>query len=315
MLMRVDAHGTKRILSRRNLLLTPLAIAGCKREITHQRVDPALAPLIPPDTTTLYGIRLDNLRKTAAWDKLFPANGPTALDQLQKHSGLDIRNGMYEVVYPVGGKHSVALIRGKFVDGGITNAGLEPEIKIEGAQKFPYKGFMLVGKEEEAITFLNTSVAILGRASGIRAIIDNRELKNAVPKPLLALVETLPPESNVWIATIKPTIPEGGIAGVRSLPLSLTTAKAYLDLRFGASFRAEAQGNTIEDAKKLLDGLKGILSILRVTLKPNQKELLATLDSIQLFTEGATVKLQVEIPLDLLKGGIESLGFLNQNRA
>ncbi len=315
MLMRVDAHLTEAILSRRRALLAPLLLFGCKNEITHQRVDAGLAPLIPPDSTTLIGARIDNLRKTPAWDKLFPANGPIVLETLKKQTGLDLRTAMHEVVYCLGGKHRVALIRGKFVDGGITNAGLEPDLKIEGAQKLPYKGFVLVGKEEQAVTFFNSSVAVLGRASALRSIIDNRELKNSIPAGLIAMVETLPPESHFYIVSNAPTLPEGGIGGLQSLPLALKSAKGYLDARTGASFRAEAEGVSVEDAKKLLDGLRGISSLLRLTLKGEQKDLVRMLDAVKCYQEGATVKMQAELSLDSLMNAFKSLDLLGSGRA
>jgi hypothetical protein len=315
MLMRVDAHLTEAILSRRRALLAPLLLFGCKQEATHQRVDAALAPLIPPDTTTLIGARIDNLRKTPAWDKLFPAKGAIALETLKQQTGLDLRTAMHEVVYCLGGKHRVALIRGKFVDGGITNAGLEPELKIEGAQKFPYKGFTLVGKEEEAVTFFNSSVAVLGKASALRTLIDNRELKNGIPAGLLAMVQTLPPESHFYIVSNAPTMPAGGIGGLQSLPLALKSVKGYLDARTGASFRAEAEGVSVEDAKKLLDGLRGISSLLRLTLKGEQQDVARMLDAVQFSQEGATVKMQAELSLDSLMNAFKSLDLLGAGRA
>ncbi|GEM_PF-1389745 len=315
MLMRVDAHLTEAILSRRRALLAPLLLFGCKQEVKHQRVDAALAPLIPPDSTTLIGARIDNLRKTPAWDKLFPATGPIALETLKKQTGLDLRTATHEVVYCLGGKHRVALIRGKFVDGGITNAGLEPDLKIEGAQKLPYKGFVLVGKEEEAVTFFNSSVAVLGRASALRSIIDNRQLKNSIPAGLIAMVETLPPESHFYIVSNAPTLPEGGIGGLQSLPLALKSAKGYLDARTGASFRAEAEGVSVEDAKKLLDGLRGISNLLRLTLKGEQKDLARMLDAVQFYQEGATVKMQAELSLDSLMNAFKSLDLMGSGRA
>ena len=315
MLMRVDAHGTKRILSRRNLLLSPILLAACKREITSQRVDPALAPLIPSDTTTLIGARVDNLRKTPAWDKLFPAQGAIALENLKKQTGLDLRTGLYEALYCMGGKHRLALIRGKFVDGGITNAGLEPQLKLEGATKFPYKGFTLVGQEEHAVTFLNSSVFLAGRASAIRSVIDNRELKNAIPTSLLQLVESLPPTSHFYAVSTSPTIPEGGIGGVQSLPLSLRTAKSYIDLTVGAKLFVEAEGATPADATKLHDGLKGILALLRMTLKGEQKDLVSALDTMQLTTEGPLVKIQADLSLETLNKALQSLDLLSTKRA
>jgi len=313
--MRVDAHLTEAILSRRRALFAPLLLFGCKQEVMHQRVDAALAPLIPPDTTTLIGARIDNLRKTPAWDKLFPAQGAIALERLKQQTGLDLRTAMHEVVYCLGGKHRIALIRGKFVDGGITNAGLEPDLKIEGAQKFPYKGFMFIGKEEEAVTFFNSSVAVLGRASALRSIIDNRQLKNSIPTGLLAMVETLPPESHFYMVSNAPTMPEGGIGGLQSLPLALKSAKGYVDARIGASFRAEAEGVSVEDAKKLLEGLRGISSLLRLTLKGEQREMVGMLDAVQFYQEGATVKMQAELPLESLMNAFKSLDLLGAGRA
>ncbi len=315
MLMRVDAHLTEVILSRRAAVLAPLLLFGCKQEVTHQRVDAGLAPLIPSDTTTLIGIRVDNLRKTPAWDKLFPASGPIALETLKKQTGLDLRTGTHEVVYCAGGKHRLGLIRGKFVDGGITNAGLEPELKIEGAQKLPYKGFMLVGKEEAAVTFFNSSVAAVGRASALRSIIDSRERKNTVPMELLAMVETLPREAHFYVVSNAPSIPEGGIGGVQSLPLTLKSAKAYLDMRTGASLRAEAEGSSLEDAKKLHDGLRGITSLLRLTLKGEKKGLSEMLNALRFYQEGATVKMQGDFSLDNLLNVFKSLDLLGMGRA
>lgn len=295
--------------------MAPFFLAACNREITHQRVDPALAPLIPHDTTTLIGVRIDNLRKTPAWDKFFPAQGAGALDSLKKQTGIDLSVGAHEAILCSGGKHRVTLIRGKFVDGGITNAGLEPELKLEGAQKLPYKGFSLIGREEQAVTFFNSSVAVAGRAAALRSIIDSRELKNTIPQALLQLVETLPPESHLYVVSTSPTIPEAGIGGLRSLPLSLKSAKAYLDLRTGAALHAEAEGSSDADAKKLLDGLRGIIGLLRMTLKGEQKDLLAVLDAMQLTQEAATVKLDANLSLDAVQNGLKSLDMFGTGRA
>jgi hypothetical protein len=304
MLVRVNTHRLSAILSRRNLLLAPLALAACKRSPTSQRVDPALAPLIPPDTTTLIGLRMDHLQKTPAWPLLFPAQGEVALESLRRETGIDLLKGIYEILYCLGGRHRVVLLRGKFVDGGITNSGLEPQLNLPGAQKFPYKGFTFVGREEQAVTFFNSSVAAAGRASALRSLIDSRELKDAIPMALLDLVATLPPESHLYLASIAPALPEGGLAGLKSLPLSLSSLKAWVDFRTGAGLHAEAIGAADADAQKLLEGLRGLTSMLRLTLKSPQKELL---DRLRFSTSGRSVLLDADLPLDALKQSLLSL--------
>ncbi len=302
MLMRIDAHGTPAILSRRAALLAALGLAACKREATHQRVDPALAPLIPAGTTTLIGVRVDNLRKTPAWAKLSPM-----LNGLSKRTGLDVAQTVHEVVYCLGGKHRAALIRGKFVDGGPNNSGIEPQLKLEGAQKFPYKTHTLIGQEEFAATFFNESVVVAGRASALRAVIDGQALKHAVPEDLLAMATALPPEAYIYAVSNKPAIPEAGIAGVRSLPLTLKTATGYFDLRTAAALRIEAVGQSPADAQKLAEGIKAMVGLFRMTLKPAQTDMLAILDGLHYFQDGDKVKVDLDLPLDAALKLLEGL--------
>jgi hypothetical protein len=129
------------------------------------------------------------------------------------------------------------------------------------------------------------------------------------------MVETLPPESHFYIVSNAVTMPEGGIGGVQSLPLALKSAKAYLDARTGASFRAEAEGVSVEDAKKLLDGLRGMSGLLRLTLKDDRKELTRLLDALQFYQEGATVKIQAEFSLETLMNTFKSLDLFGLGRA
>lgn len=304
MLMRVDAHSTSAILSRRSALLAGLGLVACKREATHQRVDPALAPLVPGDTTTLIGLRIDNLRKTPAWAKLSPM-----LAGLTKRTGLDVAQTVHEVIYCMGGKHRAVLIRGKFVDGGPNNSGIEPQLKLEGAQKFPYKTHSLIGQEEFAATFFNESVVAAGRASALRAIIDSQSLKHSNPESLLAMVTALPPEAYIYAVSTNPTLPEAGIAGVRSLPLSLKSASGFLDLRTAAALRMEAVGQSAVDAQKLAEGIKGITGLFRMTLKPAQQDMRAMLDALRYVQDGDKVKVEMDLALDVALNLLDGLDF------
>lgn len=306
MLVRVNTHRTSPILSRRALLLAPL-LTACSRTVTQQRVDPALAPLIPPDTTTLVGVRLDNLRRTPAWEILFPRDGSIALEQLRIQTGIDLTKGIYEVVYCLGGKSRAALIRGKFVDGGIANSGLEPQLLLEGAQKFPYKGFSFVGQESFAVTFFNSSVAVAGPAASLRSIIDNRELRNGIPRDLINLVGALPASSHFYLASLAPRLPEGGLAGIKSLPLALRQFTAWLDMTTGAAFHAEATGESPADAQRLAEALRAAQGLFRLTLKGEQKDLL---DRLHFHQQDNLVKLEADLPLPLLKDLLQSFDLM-----
>jgi hypothetical protein len=294
-------------LSRRGALALSLASLSCRPAPTRQRIDPALSPLMPAGTSAVIGVRLDQIRKTPAWEKLFPANGQLALDSLKKRTGIDIRDDLYEVVYCLGGRHRLVLMRGKFTDGGIANSGLEPQLKLPGAVKMPYKGFQMIGTEETAVTFFNSSVAAAGKASALRTVIDNRERKDTIPTALLSLVETLPPEAHVYLASSDPRLPEGGLGGLKSLPLTLSAAKMYLDLRVGASLRGEAEGVQEPDARKLVEGWRGFLGFLRLQQNEANRQILAITDQMRVSQAGKTALLEGELPLESILGAVALL--------
>jgi hypothetical protein len=292
---------------RRTVLALPLAFAACRPTPTRQRIDPALSPLLPRGTTTVIGMRLDHIRKTPAWEKLFPASGSLAIEELKKRTGIDIRDDLYEVVYCVGGAHRAVLMRGKFTDGGVANSGLEPQLRLQGAVKMPYKGFNLIGAEENAVTFFNSSVAAQGKAGALRTIIDDREAKDVIPVELLALVETLPPEAQVYLVSTAPVIPEGGIGGLKSLPLTLKTAKMYLDLRTGAQLRGELEGVTEDDARKLVEGWRAALGFLRLRPDENTRQMLTLIDQFRVTHDGRLARLEADLPVELLFGALALL--------
>ena len=64
-----------------------------------------------------------------------------------------------------------------------------------------------------------------------------------------------------------------------------------------------------------LDGLRGISSLLRLTLKGEQKDLARMLDAVQFYQEGPTVKMQAEFSLNSLMDALKSLDLLGSGRA
>lgn len=281
-----------RSFSRRSLLALPL-LGACSRKPEHARVDPALAPLVPEGTTSLAGLRLDLLKKTPLWQKLFPAGGPGPLEGLRERTGMDVADALYEVVYCMGGRHRLALLRGKWTNGGIANSGLEPELKIEGGQKLPYKGYVLQGREDAAVVFFNSSVALAGKAAALRDSIDARNAQKLAAVSATAMVESLPHDAHVYFVSDSPKMPESGLGGLKSVPFQFRSVHAYLLVKELIRFHAEGQSEGDEAARKAAESLRGILSLLKI-----DKSRAGWADALRVQEQGAKVLLDAELSLE-----------------
>lgn len=287
--------------------MSPLLLAACGKEPTQARVDAALAPLIPKDTTTILGIRFDLLKKTPVWGTLFPAGKPSVLDAFERRTGMNIREQLYEAIYCIGGEHRPILIRGKFTNGGVANAGLEPELKILGAQKSNYKGYSIIGQPNASVTFFNSSVAIAGRVPAIHSMVDARKEGGAIPTALLDLVNALPHTAHIYLVSTKPELPTGGIAGFQSLPLILNSLKAWIDPTGSVTLHAEATGQSPADARKLSEGLRGGIGLLRSLSKKGDEDMKQILEGIQLSEEGNFTRLSAPLPVSALANALKTL--------
>jgi hypothetical protein len=293
-------------MQRRHFVLSGLVLAaGCKRQPEHARVDPALASLIPGDTLALAGLRLDLLKKTETYSKLLPeAEKKRVLGDFERRTGINLEDEIHEIVYCLGGKLPVALVRGKFTNGGVANSGLEPQLKIEGGQKFPYKGYMLIGKEETAATFLNSSVVVAGTAAALRDLIDVQAQGSQTPQGLVEMVKQLPPSSHMYMVSDRPKLPEGGVMGFRSLPLELKTVKAHVDMSVGAKLKVEIDFSREGDAKKLNDLVRAGMGLLRQMQKGEVSAEAKLLDSLVMTGEGMKWTAEGEVPLDVMREGL-----------
>ncbi len=276
--------------TRRGLLGAALAV-GCNRKPEHARVDPALAPLIPADTTGLVGVRLDLLKQTPGWGHLSAG----LLAGLRERTAIDVLDDLYEVIYCVGGKNQLALLRGKFTDGGVANSGLEPDLKIPGGQKLPYKGLVLQGREDAAVVFFNSSVALAGRAAALRDAIDARNAREIAARPLIASVATLPHEGLVYLVSNQPRLPAEGLAGLKSLPFTLQSLAAWITFGTAARLAAVAQTKSDEAAREAAAGLRGLLSMAAVANADSPWAVLAK--SARVEAAGAQLQIDAELSL------------------
>ena len=273
------------MLFRWPLIVMLLAAAGCSRERSSVAVDAALLTQVPGDTIALGAMRVKALRGTAAWKKLLEQPGVNAqLDKLAAETSFDPRKDLWEILWSTNGKDTLVYARGEFAP-----MGLEPKMQREGAQRMNYKGSMLLGDEESAVWFVNSSTGVFGRTAKIRELIESRDARK--PGPSAALrerIDAFPPNAHFWAvadAAAMPSFesgPRGGIATnfLRNLPKLMQSVKMvsmHLSLQDGMALETTAYCDSETGARPVHDSLRGMLGLARIALPEKQRTLLLPL--------------------------------------
>ena len=286
----------------RTLILPLLLLGACSSTRTSVMLDPALLPLIPADTLSLGGIRVDSLQKTETWTRL--SNSPQwtrVMDEFTKDVGFDPRKDLMEVLWASNGKESLYFIRNKF-----SQMNIEPMVRREGFKRLAYKGYPILGDEEFAALFMNASTIVAGRTQRLREIIDARDgSKGSISKELLAKAETVPATTHVWAVAVPSALPlpQGGdsnmVANLPRLLVGVQYLTLALDLTKGLSTQLVAHCNDEQAAKQMQNSIKGLAGFARLGLPEKQKaDLLPLLDSIEVQLTGKTVttKFAADLP-------------------
>lgn len=288
-----------------------LLLSGCAKERKSVMVDPALLPLVPADTITMGGVRVEALQKTDTWKRLNQSPEWTqTMDEFTKQVGFDPRTDLLDILWTSNGKESLTLVRNR-----VSQMNIEPMVRREGIQRLSYKGYPLLGDEEQAALFLNPSTAVVGRTQRLREVIDARDgSKGGVSEALLARLASIPAETEVWaIATAASisnlpasSVSSSGLAGnvMANLPRLLSTMQNVtlsLDLDNGLSATAVANCTSDEGARQLQGALKGFAGFARLSLPAEHHDLLPILDSLEVRQKDSAATVYFRADLNALE--------------
>ncbi len=281
-----------------------LALAGCKREPVHARVDPAVAPLLPSDTIILAGLRLDKLQKTPFYDRYVTGEKALRLiEDFRKRTGINATKDLWEIDIAITPRGQVAFARGKF--GG--QFGLEPRIDLPGMTRLSHKGYPILATKDAGVTFFNTGVAVLGTLEQLKRVIDNRDKPGeSIPTRALALVEKIPAKAHFWVVSpeLGALLPKTEARGMEGnfLRMAQTAGEmtGWADLASGVDMEAEILYPDEAAAAQVRDALKALLGILRLKTPNNQPELLQVYSNIFPSSAGPKVKVTAQTPFALI---------------
>lgn len=256
-------------------------------------MDPALETMVPPDTVLLVGTRLEALLKTPVYQKYFAGAQFSQVEDFARRTGLDPRKDLWELLFVSNGHSGVLLGRGKFAN------EMEPKLEKEGAERFGYKGFNLIGNERGAVMFINSSTAAVGEIAALHSLIDQRDQSHGPPAPLAALMKDIPSDAQFWGAYTggSITLPlDGNLANVNKLLGYVQNGSLYFDLRNGLAGVVNANCSSEQGAQEVQGALRALVGIGRLSTPKDQPDLAQVYDSIRVTQDSRRVKLYIDVP-------------------
>jgi len=278
-----------------SLLTIVLAIAGCSSaQLENQRIDPALAALVPADTIMLSGVRMADLRSTALYKKLLL--GLSSLDDFAKKTNFDPRKDVNTLLIASDGVDNALLARGNF----------KPQPPA-GLKQSTYKGVTIYGQDEGVYAILDPTIAVAGADRAVRKIIDQKQSGRPGPTALLDRAKSLPGSPQIWLVSNGlGKLPQelaqqgGNISNFGRLFQSIENLTMTVDVRSGIAAVINGACRTEQDAKSISDTVRGFVALGRLSVPEKQPELLRAFDGIKVEQKEKSIVLNVQMSGDVL---------------
>ena len=133
---------------------------------------------MPPDSIALADIHLDQLRATPLYRKLSAQHRIPRFEAFESGTGIDPEHNVRELTVAYDGQNFLWIARGAF------------QMKEPGARR------------NSDVTIVDKDTALAGPAPLVRAAIDRyKSGRGGAPGNLMARIETLPGEPQVWAVT------------------------------------------------------------------------------------------------------------------
>jgi hypothetical protein len=285
-------------VSFRIIVCAVMILAGCARQAAvGPKVDPALATLIPDDTTLAVGTRLEALEKTPVYQKYLADRKFPQVEEFAAQTGLDPQKDLWELLFVSNGKDKVLLGRGRFAN------EMEPRLEKGGAKRFGYKGYNLVGDEKTAVVFISSSTAAMGATDSLRYLLDRRGTSKGPPPALAALMKDIPADAQFWAAYAGGPVDlgfTGNLGNINKLVNSIQTGSVYFDLRTGLKGVAVGDCSTNQGAEEVQGALKAFIGLGRLNTPAKETEMQAAWDGLRTTLEDKRVKLYIDVPQNVV---------------
>jgi hypothetical protein len=278
---------------RNSVVIAVLLLGGCSRKAAETSVfiDPQFAALVPPDTTLLVGLRVENLVKTPLYQKYLSGGKIRIIDKFARGTGINPEKSLWNLLLVSNGRDSFVLGRGKFAD-----ELMAPDFSKKGVARFGYHGMTMFGDEQQAMLLVNSSTIAMGDTLILRTLVDGRMSFRGLPERLNALTKEIPHETQFWGAYVGGPVDlplTGNLQNVNKVLGLVGSGISYFDVSQGVTGTITGVAANPQDAQQAHDGLVGFLGIGRMMMPKNQPDLARALDGIQVTQEGQRVSVKI----------------------
>lgn len=246
-------------------------------------IDPALALLVPADTVSLAGVRMEKLRATPAFQKYFLNSKSSQFEKFREQTGIDPKKDVWELLIAGTRTGAVVVCRGKF-----SEFGMEPKLPYPEAKRYSYRGYSLVGNEQYALVYLNPSTAMAGPVALLHHVLDSRDKGIlGIPNALQPLIKNVPVDSQLWIAgdiaaqmqALNPKT-AGELGNFGQFAGSIQSAQGSIDLRSGLKLAMVADCRSPQDAERLNSTFRALAGMGRLSTPPERLDLMHAWDAL-----------------------------------
>lgn len=122
---------------------------------------------------------------------------------------------------------------------------------------------------------------------------------------LLTELATIPPNAHIWAVTSAGLPPlrvlsEGNLANVGKMYASIESSTLWVDLKLGFQLHVAARCDSEKSAAQIDAALRALAGIGRLSTRPDQKEMLAFYDSLDIRKRAASLTVTADFPLSMV---------------
>jgi hypothetical protein len=278
----MDAVSTKAALA-----VLAVACVSCGHLPTRNaRIDPALAKLIPPDTTMLLDAHLDRLRQTPVYRKYAARITPK-----QEIEGLR-PDDVAEVLICSDGKNTIAFSR-------FSNSGVAARLRSSGRNATRYNGIDIYGDPVAGFALLDSDIGAAGPVPALKAAIDlAKRGGGGLPSTLETVLENNAAQDQIQGAMIGPLPGLGGIAAdnpnfgnLVRLARSIDSASLGVQMAADVNLHVRADCKSEDEARQVHDTVRGFIALARMTAPASRPELVKVYDALTVTREKNLVRI------------------------
>jgi hypothetical protein len=289
------------------MLLISLLLVIAPVAFGQMRVDNVLVKMVPPGSTALMGVHMDQVRQTALYRKLLADQNLTQLDQFSRETGFDPRRDVRELLFATTPQGGVMLARGAF--------HLNPPA-LKEMKKTRHGEYEIWNNGKNGFCLLDSTLAVAGEIPAIEAALEEwKSGSHTAAQSLLARAVNVNPHAQIWgISTgaasfLADHLPPAS-SGLDFSKVFRGLEDTWFQADLNAGLRAEVHGTTSseKDAINLRDAVRGMVGLGRLNVPENQPEMLRLWDGVTVDQQGRALTLRADIAQELIDRLVQMLG-------